>query len=98
MVSLPVGDGSHYTPLASGKWIRSRRIGAGWKHVLVAKPTISDSVSAGPNLRSTICPVDGNDYIKLSNGNYLRSIRNPDGTWRQDEVRESQVPQPCRRT
>lgn len=98
LVSLPASDGLHYTPLASGKWLRSRRSSAGWKHVLIAKPAISASGSAGPNLTSTICPIDGHDYIKLSNGNYLRSIRNPDGTWRQDEVRERQVPPACRRT
>jgi hypothetical protein len=98
LVSLPGDDGAHYTPLAGGKWLRSRRSKGNWEHALMAKPAIASSGSAGPRLASTACAVDGCDYINLGNGRYWRSCPNPDGTWTQGGVDESQVPPACRST
>ena len=98
VVSLPGHDGAHYTPLAGGKWLRSRRSGASWEHTVMARPAITSSGSDGPRLTTTRCPVDGYDYLNLGDGRYLRSIPNPDGTWTQEGVDESEVPPACRRT
>ena len=98
LVSLPGGDGAHYTPLAGGKWLRSRSSDGMWAHTLTATPAIASSGSAGPGLASTSCPVDGNDYINLGNGKYLRSTPNPDGTFTQVTVDKSKVPPECQST
>lgn len=98
IVSLQGHDGAHYAPLAGGKWLRSRRSNGEWEHAVIAKPAVVRSGSAGPRLTSTRCSVDGYDYINLGNGRYWRSIPNPDGTFTQEGVDESQVPPACRRT
>lgn len=98
IVSLPGHDGAHYAPLAGGKWLRSRRSDGTWEHAVMAKPAIASSGNAGPRLMSTRCSIDGYDYINLGNGRYWRSRPNPDGTWTQEGVDESQVPPACRNT
>lgn len=98
LVWLPGHDGAHYAPLASGKWLRSRRSEGTWEHAVIAKPAVARSGSAGPRLTSTRCRVDGNDYINLGNGRYWRLIPNSDGTFSEGGVDESEVPPSCRST
>lgn len=98
LLSLPGDDGAHYTPVANGMWLRSRLSKGTWRHSLTAKPAIAASGGAGPKLASTMCPIDGCEYLYLGNNRYWRVCPGPGGTSSAGPVDASQVPPACRST